>query len=84
MVEVIFRDGKSQAQRIQDRLRCSSPNQGAQPLPSQGQTTTQPTRTTTTIYYGSSQGRQGPVNPGETRPAGRDILSEFGKERSKG
>ena len=37
----------------------------------------------TTMHCGS-QGRHGPVNPGSPRPAGKDILSEFSPEKSKG
>jgi hypothetical protein len=35
-----------------------------------------------TIHTRGSQGHHGPANPGSSPPA-RDILSEFGKERSR-
>jgi hypothetical protein len=35
-----------------------------------------------TIMKSGSQSQYGPVNPGEPRPAPRDILSEFGPEAS--
>src|SRR5262249_48068653 len=37
-----------------------------------------------TVHHCGSQGTHGPVNPGHSTPAGRDILSEFGPEKSKG
>jgi hypothetical protein len=37
-----------------------------------------------TVHHCGSQGTHGPVNPGHSPPAGKDILSEFGPEKSKG
>ena len=37
-----------------------------------------------TIHPRGSQGLHGPVNPGIGKPAPRDILSEYGPEKSKG
>jgi hypothetical protein len=35
-----------------------------------------------TTYASGAQGKYGPVNPGEPKPAPRDILSEYGPEAS--
>jgi hypothetical protein len=37
-----------------------------------------------TTYASGSQGKYGPVNPGIGKPAPRDILSEYGPDKSKG
>jgi hypothetical protein len=37
-----------------------------------------------TVHHCGSQGTHGNVNPGHSPPAGRDILSQFGPEKSKG
>jgi hypothetical protein len=55
---VIYRDNRSPAQRIQDRLKSSSPASGLRPqdrLSSQAQTETLPTRAITNVYIGGSQ-----------------------------
>jgi hypothetical protein len=53
MVEVRWRDGRGNpAQRIQDRLAQGSDNY---PLTPSAQTTTNPTRCVTTVYFGASQ-----------------------------
>jgi len=52
MPQVIYRDGRGPAQRIADRLRSSSPSQA---VGSDAQSTTQPTRTITNVYYAASQ-----------------------------
>jgi hypothetical protein len=49
MPEVIYRDGRSPAQRIADRLKPSCPTGG------QVEKETAPTRTVTTVFYGGSQ-----------------------------
>jgi len=36
-----------------------------------------------TVHHCGSQGTHGSVNPGQPTPQGRDILSEFGPEKSK-
>ena len=56
MVEVKLRDGKSEAQRITDRLKPSnSPDNVAM----QVQTGTGPTRTITTVHNSGHQGSHG-------------------------
>jgi hypothetical protein len=61
-VEVKYRDGRSQEQRIAERLRCSSPAHGKRPqdhVAPDGSTTTHPNRTITTIYHASSASLHG-------------------------
>jgi hypothetical protein len=37
-----------------------------------------------TVYRSGTQSTYGPVNPGIPKPAPRDVLSEYGPEKSKG
>jgi hypothetical protein len=52
MTEVKWRDNRSPAQRIHQRLAQGSDNY---PLKPSAQTTTNPTRCVTTVYFGASQ-----------------------------
>jgi hypothetical protein len=62
MVDVL-QSGKSDAQRISDRLK---PSAGSPDTASTQVTTgTGPTRVVHTIHRGSQQSQHGPVNPGE-------------------
>jgi hypothetical protein len=57
MVDVVWK-GKGPAQRIQDRLRCSSPDSAKRVedyRPSQAGTENVPNRTITHIYYPGNQ-----------------------------
>lgn len=68
MPEVVYRDGRGPAERIQDRLRPSCPDYARRPqdrVAAQAETQTTPNRCVTTIYYGASQGQHGPGRPGE-------------------
>jgi hypothetical protein len=62
MTEVKYRDGRGPAQRIADRLRCSSPASGQRPSDRQSaevQKETVPNRTITNVYFGGANSKHG-------------------------
>jgi hypothetical protein len=79
---VIYRDGKSPAQRIQDRLRCSSPDSARRVedhRPSQASAETVPNRTITHVYFAGNQA----ASTDRAMPKGKDILNMYGNDAKR-
>jgi hypothetical protein len=72
MVNVIYRDGRSPAQRVQDRLKNSCGQDDVR-------TETQPTRTVTSIHFAGQQA----ASPNRQLPEGKDLLRQFGPDSKR-
>ena len=82
MVEVKWSDGRGPAQRIQDRLRSSSPADAQRVQDhrtSQAGTENVPNRTITNVYFGGQQAS----SPNNQMPKGPDLLNQFGPDSNK-